>query len=109
MDTAKVLNDAADYIEKYGWWREQRSVESDQEYAALFPDDSNRQCAAFAITRVSNDPDTNLVARKAFVDYLGLPYQPGSPLWYTLLFDWNDSHEAEEVVGKLREAAKALA
>ncbi|MGI9292390.1 MAG: DUF6197 family protein [Pseudomonadales bacterium] len=89
--TAKVLRDAAAYIEKYGW-----------------ADDSNNAhhgapaCALNAIYRtISRDLDG---ARLALGKYLGLPTSHAGQL-FGEIGDWNDASDKETVLAAMRGAA----
>jgi hypothetical protein len=86
-DVAKVLNDAADLIERDGWCRER----------AWGP--NGERCPAAALIDATPDYDLNDAALEVFRSYIDCPY----------IADWNDAQPGPQpVIAALRAAARSV-
>jgi hypothetical protein len=96
-DVAKILNDAADLIERRGWTR--RVLARDANRNPIWPEDpaACRWCAEGAISRVASSwplKSAAFVAVRRQINYEGID-------------DWNDRQAGPEpVIAALRAAAK---
>jgi hypothetical protein len=88
MNTSKVLNEAADLIERDGWWSQNPNAPR----GGVRP-----QCASNAISDVSTD----ILAQYAFSTYLT------GECSLSAIWDWNDADDRDgtQVVEALRAAA----
>lgn len=100
MNTAEVLERAADLIEERGWWQQDEECEQGDSLCAQL-------AIAAAKTEIEFEYMERFVPEQLLMEHLGIE---STRNWLDPLFNWNDDpiRTKEQVVKELRSCAASL-